>query len=210
MDELTIPEDWEEALEEDGLTDENEQDLRELLSEDAVAELTAPAFLHTAKTPTQYVSAEEKRVDTRESGITLIAVGLIVAVIDVIYYFSSFSNLYAAIVMGVMALAMICYGVHSLLKSNELIAVAAAEEQTKEEIHGFLADALSKERILEAVPDDSADGPELDLLRQQYCLDRVKEHFPNVDEALLLYLSDEWYNDLFESDSEVPEDTDSI
>lgn len=210
MEQLSIPDNWEDALASAGESDDADNMLQELMSEDAVSELTAPAFLHRSSKPTEYVSAEDKRKDTLDSAFTLIVVGCLLACIDVGYAFTSFSTNYAVIVLGAMAAAMVFYGFHSLRRSRELASAAAEEEAVKDKVRDFLVDALSKERIEIAVSDSTAEGPELDLLRQEYCISQLRENFPNVDETLLLYLSDEWYNSLFEEEPSDEESSDFV
>lgn len=198
INEVTIPEDWEEALETD---EEVDEDILDLLEEDAVSELTAPAFMHVRQAPTQYVSAAEKSHDTKETGFTLIVIGAVLGAIVVGFACSDKSNPYAEIVMGAMAVLMIIYGFYSLSKSKNLLTVAASEDAMSAKIRDYLGTELTKQDIEDAVQSSDAEGPELDLIRQNYLIEQLKEHFPNADEPLLLYLADDWYNEQFSANS---------
>jgi hypothetical protein len=76
VNDISIPEDWEDALETE---EEIDEEIRDLLEEDAVSEITAPAFMHKRQAPTQYVSAAEKSRDTKETGFTLIVIGIVLS-----------------------------------------------------------------------------------------------------------------------------------
>lgn len=203
---LSVPENWEDMLGTDEETDEDDTDdmsdeMLELLNEDAVSEITAPVFMRGSHESTEFVSAMDKRRETRETAFTLIIIGAILAVIDVFFAVSDKLNLYAAIVMGAMAFLMIAYGIYSLKKSRQLLLDAEAEKALTEEILNYMKLNLSENDIESAVGTTDAEGPELDLLRQQYLIDNLKENFPKADESLLLYLSDQWYGELFRNES---------
>ena len=198
VNDISIPEDWEDALETE---EEIDEEIRDLLEEDAVSEITAPAFMHKRQAPTQYVSAAEKSRDTKETGFTLIVIGIVLGAIVIGFACSGNKNLYAEIVMGVMALLMVIYGFYSLSKSRRLLTIAAEEDAMTKKIRSYLQTELTKENLEAAAQSSDAEGPELDLIRQDYLIEQLKEHFPDADEPLLLWLADDWYNEQFDTNS---------
>lgn len=195
-EDLTVPEDWEDALTEDAVEENSE--LAELLAEDAVSELT-PAVIYRGGdgTVTQFVSAAEKQKEVHETGVMLVVFGLGLGAGVALCAFNNLLNPYALIVMGLIGIAMIVYGIRSFSLSSKFAEEAVAEEALIKKIKKHL-DELSKEELFGADYAESAEDPEQDLVRQKALNDNLKEHFPDCDEALLQYLADEWYGKLFD------------
>lgn len=197
IENFSIPEDWEEALVEEADEDE---DISDLLEEDAVIDLTTPAFMHGASKPTAYVSAADKQKDTRETGFTLIIMGLLLAALNVYLIKSNRLNGFASGVIFGLTLIMVVYGIYCIFKSKSLKKAADSENEQSKHVSEYLKEHFTKEAIESAVASSDAEGPELDLLRQQYLSDGIREAFPDVDDTLLQYLADEWYQELFEAE----------
>ena len=193
-DDLTVPEDWEDSLT-DEVIEEN-SDLAELLSEDAVSEMTPAVIYRGSDGTTQYVSAAEKQKEVHETGVMLIIFGLGLVAGVALCVINSLLNPYALFVMGIIAIVMIGYGIHSIVLSKRFGEESVAEEALKDDILKHLNE-ISKEELFGAENLGSSDDPEVDLLRQNALTDHLKEHFPDCDESLLQYLADEWYGKQF-------------
>ena len=187
-----IPEDWEESLD-----SEADESIREFLEEDAVAELTTPAFLHSMKESTEYVSAVDKQRENKESGMILIILGIVLLAGIYGLRAASYLSPFSLVALSVIATLMFFYGIYSFLKSKKYSELAVAEERTIKEIREFLEGNLTRADLETLTSDSEFEGPELDLQRQQVLIDRLKEAFPDCEEPLLLHLSDEWYSEQF-------------
>ena len=181
------------------------EEQRARLKEEAAREMAARMRNKAAKI---YVNSEEKAMEHKSSAYTLILVGGLGFVADILFFFDILpftmfgSGKYMVVsVMGAMFLLFLVMGIISLKNSRKLLEQADAEGELTKEIKDWCAAHLGANEIDNAVfnAEEAADfSDELKYFRRfermQEC---VNAQFPDQDESYISSILDDVYNDLY-------------
>ena len=184
---------------EDADIDEN---VKELLEEDSVKSL-AVSNSELRKGTDRFEPIADKARDVRESALILTGIGVIGLVVFLLSVFGLFSFLpaYSNVVLLLLSIGMVAIGLESFDKYKEMLAKSDEETKYMNEIRDFLKESVSKETILAEYPDgDPADGEamiETELLRLQMINKKITEQFPDCDDTMVVFLTEEWNTKLF-------------
>ncbi len=147
---------------------------------------------------------EEKAVDLKNSGYTLLFVGAAGAVCLILIFagvipmlMTGIMRILSLIVMGTLFAVFIFFGITSLMKAGSVSADAGRENEKREEILGWFLGAYDAESIDNAVNPDSDDN-DLYFDRAAFIRSRIGERYMELDDALLDDLIEKIYTRLFE------------
>ncbi len=177
----------------EGLGDEREEDVR-------------------AKT---FESKKQKAEEYKSPGYALIPVGILGLVLDVLLFLGKLpihlSGSGKYLICGVMAAMFVLFiamGISAMKSYKTQLALSADEESLIEEAESFLkdelsaadVDAMAKERVegadLSALTKEQAYFPRMEVIRL-----KLRERFPDMEEALLDKLADESYTRLYDEEA---------
>ena len=178
-------------------------------SEDKPAKENPTAGNDERKSYHAYQDSATKAEDNRSSAYTLLVVGGIGFVLDIlvflgvlpVYQNAGMTKYLVCGVMGAMFILFIVFGFVSMRTSKILLVKAKTENSLLSEMTKWCESNLSKEKIDEGL----FEGEEL-LEEQKYFkrAERMKElisdKFLNLDEAFLEHFIDEYYQRIFESE----------
>ncbi len=147
---------------------------------------------------------EEKAADLKNSGYTLLFVGLAGAVCLILIFtgvipmlMTGIMKIMSLIVMGTLFAVFIFFGITSLMRAGSVSADAGRENEKREEILGWFIGAYDAESIDSAVnPDD--DDNDLYFDRAAFIRRKIGERYMELDDALLDDLIEKIYTQLFE------------
>lgn len=158
-----------------------------------------------------YQSSASKAEDNRSSAYTLLGVGGIGFIVDILvfcnviplYQNGGINRYLVCGVMGVMFLLFIVFGFVSLQDSKRFLVKAKSESSLKSEIVRWCAENLSAEGIdgllasgeeaLETLPDE-----EKYYRRTEKIKAMIVDKFMNLDEAFVDDFVDDYYQELYE------------
>ena len=196
-----------EKLEEMYENSETNKKLTDLYSEDSVAEITGQP-LHAAAAATSYVPAKDKAEDAKGTSQLFLAFGIIglIAVIVMMVTGHTFLTTFGNIVLILMFIALICVGIWSKSVYRNAIEQSAVEDSQILKMNEFLEANATKDDVIAAVPDadESSENDTIvtELQRGEWIVAKLKEEFPDADEALLRDVADKHFEMLFPSDEE--------
>ena len=179
------------------------------VSEDRPAKGNPTAGTDERKSYHAYQDSATKAEDNRSSAYTLLVVGGIGFVLDIlvflgvlpVYQNAGMTKYLVCGVMGAMFILFIVFGFVSMRTSKILLVKAKTENSLLSEMTKWCEANLSKEKIDEGL----FEGEEL-LEEQKYFkrAEKIKalisDKFLNLDEAFLEHFIDEYYQRIFESE----------
>ncbi len=183
------------------MTEPTEEEAKE--AEEALQEMLKEA--EEKRSRGEYRTLEEKASDLKSSGYTLLAVGLIGAVLLILVITGVFSFAMGGVmkyisysVMGLLFAVFIVSGIRSLSKAKTVAEDAVREKEKKEEILAWFRSTYDAKAI-DALADPDGDGTDLYFARAACMKEKIGERFMEVDEALMNDLIEQLYTELFEA-----------
>ncbi|WP_343209057.1 hypothetical protein [Anaerolentibacter hominis] len=152
---------------------------------------------------TVYVSAGEKYNDYKSSGYTLIGVGVLAVILIVLNYagiLPIFGGLLPFLVMSAMALGFILAGVSSLSRASRIKGEITEENSITDEIHAWLAENILPD-MLTSFEDEELSEEIIVMNKINFIGEKLKEHFPDEEDAFLEELAEEFYDINIEIDT---------
>lgn len=150
----------------------------------------------------EYTSASFKAQDTYSSGVTFLVMGIIGLVIAVLAFtdiIPFFLEKPFIVLMGLLFLAMIVYGIHTLAHMGKMKEAVDKEEQLLKDIASWQKENLTEEvlqnalnELTESEPDSALSDEEKDLLLADYIREQTKQQFPMLSAALLEHTVDDF------------------
>lgn len=158
---------------------------------------------HDSDTSAVYVSAKDKYTDVHSSASSLLIVGfigLIILILDLtgIYRFP-FSGTSRVLFLGTMGFVFVLFlisGIMSLKKAKALSAMITDEADMEKEIKTFISEKLDLTCADIETDDDSSDEEKY-LARTEYIAAKVKEKYPEADDAFIEHIVEDVYDDIF-------------
>lgn len=181
-----------------------EKHLQESTEEENGSEGNAPkpAVYHA------YQNSADKAEDNRSSAYTLLFVGGVGLLLDVlvlmgvlpVYVNGGMSKYLVCGVMGAMFVLFLVLGGVSMKSSRILMIKAKSEDSLLAEITKWCEENLTAEQIDCEETDELLSEESRYFVRTEQMKEQIKDKFLNLDEAFLDHFVDDYYKKLFEAD----------
>jgi hypothetical protein len=151
-----------------------------------------------------YVDKRERAEEYKSSGIVLVLVGGVGMVLLFPYIFGSQShNMIFNVGMSVLFAACIISGISSFAKVKKIAKQADIEEQLIADAKAFMESYLIKETLEQNEELQSTEGTEEELYFKRFAWmrDRLKQEYPDMEDALCEKLIEERYNEIYEDNN---------
>ncbi len=149
------------------------------------------------------VTLSQKAEDLKSSGYTLLIVGIIGALIEILWVLGVFPMTMSGLmkyisigVMGILFAVFIISGVKAMKKSKEIAMDAVRENEKREEIIKWFTGEYDSEGIDKNF-DLREDENDLYFERTDFMRERITERFLELDEALLSDIIERLYTELY-------------
>lgn len=158
----------------------------------------------SAKTFTgAYKESAQKAAEFKDSGYTLIGVGVIglVAVLAAASGMLPFQAKMGALFYGVMGSLFVIFiaaGVRSMSSAKRYKKEAATESNLKDEIMGWCRESIRAQEIDTQISEAGLSEEEKYFKRTELIKKQISEKFLNIEDGFLDHLVDEFYPELFE------------
>lgn len=155
-----------------------------------------------------YVSSSAKAEDNRSSAYTLLIIGIVglvlvvLMIMGVIPFFSNSSTrILTYVVMGSLFVIFIVMGVVSFRNAAKFARKAAFEEELAGEMHKWVQEHLTKEKIDAMLSPQELELPEelLYFKRAEKCRQCLESQYMNLDEGFLEHFLEETYSEIFDA-----------
>lgn len=159
----------------------------------------------------RYQSSASKAEDNRSSAYTLLAVGGIGFIVDVLifcnviplYQNAGITKYLVCGVMGAMFVLFIVFGVVSMRDSKLLLVKAKSENSLRSEIKKWCQENLDRASVdalivAEEDPAEALTQEEMYYRRTEKIRAAIEDKFMNLDEAFVDDFVDEYYQEIYE------------
>lgn len=149
-----------------------------------------------------YVKKGDKAKEMKSTAITFFffgIVGLVFVILNILEIVTMIQSIISYIAMTTMFLGFIFVGLNSVQRAKKAAVEAILEEETTKQINDFLTSMVTAES-LQSMKDPSLDN-EVNFIRILEALKfLVTEKFGQLNEAYLDYVTEEFYNQNFDSE----------
>lgn len=184
-----------------------EQEISQIISEDMKEEIQE---VQTSKKTGVYRNSKELFLENKSSAYMLLVVGIVglillaLVCLDVIkVYFSLTSKIISAVVMGSLFVVFVVMGVITLKNAKKYGEKAKEEGDLTTKILDYCADNLTQSVIESKCRDEEWDAMSDEMKyfkRVEYIKNFITEHFLNLEEEYVEYISDELYSTYYDDE----------
>lgn len=161
-----------------------------------------------SKKSTIYKKSSEKHSDLKSSGISLIAVSIlgiifiILKISNVIEFdFYGAYNVIFTVLFSVIFIAILLFGVFSLIKAKKIAGTIIQEEEVTDSILNWFKDNYTSELIDSSAFSDDTEVPDY-FRRTEYMKAEINNKYNDLDEGYIDSIIEDLYSDFFENQGE--------
>ncbi len=180
---------------------EAEEALKEMTPEE-YAELEEEARENAIKrsAPSGYTKANVRSAEYKSSGLTLIVFGILVTAyivlgqLDIVPFpFVSYSK----VIFLVLGVAMIGYGIYSLIRASGIKGDEAKEDDDESKVNTFLTKVFPKEEIEKIGSEDDSPEELKFIKRMDFVKEAVQKEFPDINANFIEQLVDDHFDKIY-------------